>query len=303
MKLLPPIVSCRVNALHDREQPRLSGLYFSCLPAVSHEESKMPSAPSPSPVLSISRLTVRRGKVAVLRRLDWTVRPGEMWTILGPNGSGKTSLLNCLTGLLMPSEGRMELLGGVYGETDWIELRRRVGIVSNSLSRMVDDEETGLRVIASGASGQINHWGRIPAPVAARACRLALEARCLQVLDRSWAVLSQGERQRVLIARALMQSPGLVILDEPCAGLDPSARERLVQLMQRMATRKHGPALVLVTHHLEEIPPACTHALVLREGRVLASGPAPEVITSSVLTKAFRMKLEVTNTSGRWRAG
>ena len=255
-----------------------------------------------APVLALSGLTVRRGPVAVLRRLDWTVQPGEMWTILGPNGSGKTSLLNCLTGLLMPSEGRIELLGGVYGETDWIELRRRVGIVSSSLNRMVDDEETGLRVIASGASGQINHWGRISSTVAAAARSQAAAVRCEQVLDRPWAVLSQGERQRVLIARAMMQEPGLLILDEPCAGLDPAARERLLQLMQRMARQRSGPALVLVTHHLEEIPAACTHALILREGRALAAGPCAEVITSATLSRAFRMKLTVHQEGGRWRA-
>ncbi|HEX2748457.1 MAG TPA: ATP-binding cassette domain-containing protein, partial [Verrucomicrobiales bacterium] len=143
------------------------------------------------PVLDISGLTVTRRDTKVLRSLAWRVEPGEMWTILGPNGSGKTSLLSCLTGFLTPTAGRVTVLGETYGESDWIGLRRRIGIVSSSLRRMVDEEETALSVIGSGLSGQINYWGKLGRVETEAARRVAREVRCTAVLDRPWAVLSQ----------------------------------------------------------------------------------------------------------------
>ncbi len=259
--------------------------------------------PSETPILSVSGLTVHRGAVPVLRGLDWTVGHGEMWTILGANGSGKTSLLSCLTGLLMPTAGRIELLGGVYGETDWSALRRRLGLVSSSLSRMVDDAETGLRVIASGASGQINYWGKLTPGTTARARQLARLLRAQAALERPWAVLSQGERQRILIARALMSAPRLLILDEPCAGLDPAARARLLSLLQQLQSRRRQPlSIVLVTHHLEEIPPGCTHVLILKSGRVLACGPIRQTLTSEHLSAAMGCPIRLAHHSGHWSA-
>jgi len=206
-------------------------------------------------LLEIEGLTVRRGGTVVLRGLTWRVMPGEVWTILGPNGSGKTSLLSCLTGLLTPSSGVVRVLGERYGETDWIGLRRRIGMVSSSLRQRVDDEETALSVIGSGMSGQINYWGRLDAEEEAAARRMAGRMRCTALLGRRWEVLSQGERQRVLMARALVGEPALLILDEPCAGLDPAARERFLGLIGRMSGRGK-PGLVLVTHHVEEITAA-----------------------------------------------
>jgi iron complex transport system ATP-binding protein len=253
-----------------------------------------------APVLDVAGVTVSRGGTRVLRDLTWRVQPGEMWTILGPNGSGKTSLLSCLTGFLNPTAGRITVLGETYGESDWIGLRRRIGIVSSSLRRMVDDDETALSVIGSGLSGQINYWGRLtPAEIAA-ARHIARQIRCTAVLDRPWAVLSQGERQRVLIGRALVSHPALLILDEPCAGLDPLARQRFLTLIQQLATRPRGPALVFVTHHLEEIPPACTHILALRGGRALAAGTCAAVLTAPVLTKVFGTPVSVQKYGNYW---
>ena len=239
------------------------------------------------PILDVSKLTVTRRGTRVLRGLTWRVNPGEMWTILGPNGSGKTSLLNCLTGFLTPTSGQVSVLGETYGESDWIGLRRRIGIVSSSLQQMVDDDEPALNVIGSGLSGQINYWGRLNRTEAAAAARMAKRVKCAGVLDRPWAVLSQGERQRVLIGRSLMASPALLILDEPCAGLDPLGRQRFLEFVQELATARRGPALVLVTHHLEEIPPACTHVLALRSGRAVALGGRSEVLTAPVLSRVF----------------
>lgn len=238
-------------------------------------------------MLDVSGLTVTRRGTKVLRGLTWRVHPGEMWTILGPNGSGKTSLLNCLTGFLTPSGGQVKVLGETYGESDWIGLRRRIGIVSSSLQQMVDDDEPALNVIGSGLSGQINYWGRLDRREADAARRMARQVRCAAVLERPWAVLSQGERQRVLIGRALLAQPALLILDEPCAGLDPLARQRFLEFVQHLATVRRGPALVLVTHHLEEIPPACTHVLALRGGRAVAKGLRDSVLTAPVLGRVF----------------
>ncbi len=253
-----------------------------------------------APVLDVSGLTVTRGGTRVLQNLTWRVQPGEMWTILGPNGSGKTSLLSCLTGFLNPTAGRITVLGETYGESDWIGLRRRIGIVSSSLRRMVDDDETALSIIGSGLSGQINYWGRLTPAETAAARRTARQIRSTSVLERPWAVLSQGERQRVLIGRALISDPALLILDEPCAGLDPLARQRFLHFIQQLATRRRGPALVFVTHHLEEIPPACTHILALREGRAVAAGPCQEVLTAAVLSRAFGAPVSVSRRAGQW---
>jgi iron complex transport system ATP-binding protein len=250
-------------------------------------------------LLEIEGLTVRRGGPVVLRGLTWRVMPGEVWTILGPNGSGKTSLLSCLTGLLTPSSGVVRVLGERYGETDWIGLRRRIGMVSSSLRQRVDDDETALSVIGSGMSGQINYWGRLDAEEEAAARRMAGRLRCTGLLERRWEVLSQGERQRVLMARALVGDPALLILDEPCAGLDPAARERFLGLMGRMAGRGE-PGLVLVTHHVEEIPAACTHVLALRGGRVAAAGPVGEVLRSGEMSRVFGCRAEVGGGPGRW---
>jgi iron complex transport system ATP-binding protein len=254
-----------------------------------------------APILEVSRLTVTRRGTRVLRGLSWRVQRGEMWTILGPNGSGKTSLLNCLTGFLTPSGGSVAVLGETYGESDWIGLRRRIGIVSSALQQMVDDDEPALNVIGSGLSGQINFWGRLNAAEAAAARRMARQVRCTAVLPRPWAVLSQGERQRVLIGRALMAQPALLILDEPCAGLDPLARERFLQFVQQLAVSRGGPSLVLVTHHLEEIPPACTHVLALRGGRAVASGPVKEVLTPGVLGNVFGARVNLSGQGRQWR--
>lgn len=248
--------------------------------------------------LRISSLNVTRGGTRILRDISWQIQPGEMWTILGANGSGKTSLLSCLTGWLPASSGTVTVLGETYGESDWTELRRRVGVVSSSLRQQVDEDETALSVIASGISGQVNYWGTHTAAERRLAEQMARRLRCGSLLERPWQVLSQGERQRVLTGRALMQKPALLILDEPCAGLDPVARERFVSFMQGLAAdsvtgRKQTPAVILVTHHLEEIPPACTHVLALRNGRIEAKGPLSDVLRNETLSRVFGAPVRV----------
>ena len=252
-----------------------------------------------TPILDVHRLSVSRHGTPVLRGLSWQILKGQFWTILGPNGSGKTSLLSCLTGLLTPSSGTISVLGETFGDSDWIGLRRRIGIVSSSVRQLIDDSEPALSVIASGLHGQINYWGRLSPAELAAARRTAATFRCSHLASRPWGVLSQGERQRVLIARALISQPDLLILDEPCAGLDPVARSRFLQLISRLASRP-APAVILVTHHVEEIPAACSHVLTLRNGRTLAAGPAANTLSSTTLSRVFGAPVILSGSPGHW---
>ena len=262
-----------------------------------------------APVLALENLRVARGQTVILHDLSWRVERGEHWVILGANGSGKTSLLGALTAYLTPSAGTIQLLGATYGRgTDWRELRRRVGLVSSSLRQMLPDDEPARLTVLSGKDAQIQFWGRRPNP-AERAEALACleQVECAYLADRPWAVLSQGERQRVLVARALMARPTLMILDEPCAGMDPVARERFLAFVERLGRRvaadaPDAPTRVLVTHHVEEILPVSTHALLLREGRALAAGPVRRVLTSANLSATFGadLRLRRTRRDGRW---
>ena len=252
------------------------------------------------PILSVSGLNVTRRGTKILRGVTWTVNAGEMWTILGANGSGKTSLLSCLTGFLTPAAGVVTVLGETYGASDWTQLKKRIGLVSSSVRQRVEDTERPREIIGGGRYGQINFWGRLTREDQRQIATIARQVRCTTLLEREWAVLSQGERHRVLTGRALMAKPELLILDEPCAGLDPVARDRFVHFIQRLATQQRGPAVVLVTHHLEEIPPACTHVLALHKGAVAAAGPIREVLTNSLLGKIFGAPVRVSCPGGKW---
>lgn len=238
-------------------------------------------------VLNVQALSVVRGGQTILDQVSWRVERGQHWVILGANGSGKTSLLSALTAYLTPSSGVVEVLGAGYGRFDWRELRRRIGLVSSSIRQMIGDEVTGLEIVASGKNGIINPWRRSQAADRRAAAALLRRTETSALAERPWGVLSQGERQRILIARALLARPPLLILDEPCAGLDPVARELFVRFLDRLGRRRAGPALVLVTHHVEEIAPVFSHALLLRAGRVTAAGPIRTTLTTANLRQVF----------------
>ena len=250
-------------------------------------------------IIEIAGLRVERDAV-ILARIDWRVERGENWVILGANGSGKTSMLRVLTGYMPATAGEISALGETYGRYDWRDLRTRIGMVSSSIHEMMSGNETALKAVASGRSAQIGYWGEMTPGDRRTAASILRRVEALKLRDRPWGFLSQGERQRVLIGRALMARPKLLILDEPCAGLDPVAREHFVQFIQRLSRRRGGPALVLVTHHVEEITPAFSHVLILKGGRVLAKGPRDRVLTSANLSAAFGTPVRLSRRSGRY---
>jgi iron complex transport system ATP-binding protein len=246
------------------------------------------------PILSVSGLHIERGGTVILRQVDWRVERGQHWVILGANGSGKTSLLSALTGYLMPTDGEISLLGETYGCSDWRELRKKIGLVSSAIRQLMADDEPALETVASGKHAMIDYWGVISRGEKAAARRLLRAVECEYLAGRPWRVLSQGERQRVLIGRALMARPRMLILDEPCAGLDPAARENFLQFIQRLGRQENSPTLIFVTHHVEEIMPVFSHVLLLKAGGVLAAGKKAGLLNSENLSQAFnaRIKLE-----------
>ena len=251
-------------------------------------------------MLSVEGLHIERGGTVIIDDISWRVAGGQHWVILGANGSGKTSLLSALTGYLMPTAGEICLLGKRYGESDWRELRKRIGIVSSSVRQMMADEEAALETVASGKYAMIDFWGRVTRTEKAQALKLLKQVECEYLAERAWGVLSQGERQRVLIGRALMARPRVLILDEPCAGLDPAAREHFLQFLQRLGKQADAPTLVLVTHHVEEIMPAFSHVLVLKNGRVLAQGRKGSVLDAKNLSSAFHARMKLRKVGGRY---
>ena len=251
-------------------------------------------------ILTVENLRVERDGVKILDGVNWRVARGQHWVILGANGSGKTSLLSALTGYLMPTAGTISLLGKTYGESDWRELRKKIGIVSSSVRQMMSDDERALETVASGKYAMIDFWGRVTRTERKKALRLLKQVEAEYLAEREWRVLSQGERQRVLIGRALMAQPKVLILDEPCAGLDPAAREHFLQFLQRLGKNKNSPTLILVTHHVEEIAPVFSHVLVLKQGRVLASGKKSDALNSKNLSQAFGTKIKLSKTGSRF---
>jgi len=251
-------------------------------------------------VLTVLDLTVRRGATVILDHVSWQVRPGEHWVILGANGSGKTSLLSALTGYLTPTAGEVGVLGQRYGRSDWRELRKKVGLVSSAVRQMIPNDELALETVISGRYAMIDFWGDITTADRRRGMQILRDIECGPLAQRPWLFLSQGERQRVLIGRALMARPALLILDEPCAGLDPAAREHFLQFLEKLGRSPKPPTMVLVTHHVEEIMPVFSHVLVLKQGRVLASGKRRRALTAKILSRAFHAGIHLARRGNRY---
>jgi iron complex transport system ATP-binding protein len=252
------------------------------------------------PVLEIQNLGVTRNGTRILDRLHWSLLPRQHWVILGPNGSGKSSLLAALAGYLTPTEGQCSVLGQTFGECDWRDLRLHLGIVSASAASMVPPEEPAAYTVTAGKYAQFGLWGDPTAQDHREALRWLRYVEATHLANRPWEVLSQGEKQRVLIARALILKPKLLILDEPCAGMDPLAREAFLGFLQRLLHSPRQPSIVLVTHHVEEIVPGFTHALLLKRGKVHQAGPLAATLSSRSLKELFETPLQLRKKAGRF---
>jgi len=262
------------------------------------------SAGAPArPVVSLRDVAVVRDGRAVLADVDWEVFSGQRWVVLGPNGSGKTTLLHVAGMRLLPTRGTVEVLGERYGRTDARALRTRVALVSQALLRSLRPALAAHDVVLTGRHAALEPWWhRYGAADHARADDLLEMAGLGALGQRPFGVLSEGERQQVLLARALMGEPELLLLDEPAAGLDLGARERLVSRLAVLAADAAAPPLVLVTHHVEEIPPGVTHAALLRDGRLVRAGAAPAVLDSGAVSACYGLEVELTRDAGRWAA-
>jgi iron complex transport system ATP-binding protein len=255
------------------------------------------------PVLELAGVTVRRGRSTLVDDVDWTVEEDERWVVLGPNGAGKTTLLQVASAQIHPTAGVAGILGEVLGTVDVFELRPRIGLTSAALAERIPREERVHDVVVSASYGVLGRWReRYDELDHDRAGELLAGIGVRHLADRTFGTLSEGERKRVQIARALMTDPELLLLDEPAAGLDLGGREDLVSTLSALAMDEAAPATVLVSHHVEEIPPGFTHALLLRQGRVVAAGPLEEVLNEEVLSATFGMPLRLSHEDGRWAA-
>ena len=254
-------------------------------------------------VLELAGVTVRRGVATLLDSVDWMVEDDERWVILGPNGAGKTTLMQLCSAQSHPTSGVVGILGEVVGTVDLFELRPRIGWTSAAVADRIPRHELVRDVVVSASYGVVGRWREHYDELDHdRARSLLLEVGAGALLDRTFGTLSEGERKRVQIARALMTDPELLLLDEPAAGLDLGGREDLVSTLSSIALDEYAPATVLVSHHVEEIPPGFTHALLLRAGRVVAAGPLPDVMTDRLLSEAFGMPLVLREEDGRYSA-
>jgi len=247
-------------------------------------------------------VSVIRGRRTIVRNVCWTVPRGRHWAMVGANGSGKTTLLRTACGYLWPSRGTVELLGHAFGHVDLRELRKRVGWVSSAVHEMIPAKLSAVEVVLSGVYASLGLY-ETPSPGQCDRARDRLEAMEVRAMaDQAFGLLSLGEQQKVLIARALMARPELLVLDEPCAGLDLRWRESLLETVGALAGQPDGPTIVFVTHHIEEIAPVFADALALKAGRVLAAGPTGTVLTDAVLSEAFGLPVVVERTGRRYRA-
>jgi iron complex transport system ATP-binding protein len=254
-------------------------------------------------VLDFADVTIRRGQATLLNRVTWQVNGDERWVVLGPNGAGKTTLLQVAGAQIHPTEGYAGILDEVLGSVDVFELRPRIGITSAAIAERIPRAERVHDVVVSASYGVVGRWREAYDDLDhQRATDLLTEVGVIHLVDRTFGTLSEGERKRVQIARALMADPELLLLDEPAAGLDRGGREDLVSTLSVLAADEDSPATVLVSHHVEEIPPGFTHALLLRRGEVVSAGPLEEVVTAANLSSAFGMPLVLNHEDGRWNA-
>ncbi|WP_448656092.1 ABC transporter ATP-binding protein [Microbacterium lacticum] len=254
-------------------------------------------------VLEFADVVVRRNARNIVDHVDWTVADDQRWVVLGPNGAGKTTILQLAATLLHPTSGEVTILDERLGRTDVFELRPRIGFASSAMARRVPPEETVLDVVLTAAFSVLGRWNEEYETIDERRARRVLgEWKLDHLADRTFGTLSDGEQKRVQIARAVMTDPELLLLDEPTASLDLGAREELLGLLGGYAQAPTTPAMVMVTHHVEEIPVGFTHVLLLRDGAVVAAGPVEETLTAQNLSDTFGMPIALSVEDGRYAA-
>lgn len=256
-----------------------------------------------SEVVRLVDVTVVRDGKPILSNVDWQIEDSERWVIIGPNGAGKTTLLRILAAQLQPSSGSATVLNERLGEVNVFELRTRIGFASNSLSARIPNSETVLDAVMTASYAVTGRWNEDYDDVDERRARRVLgEWQLSEFANRAFGTLSDGERKRAQIARAVMPDPEILLLDEPVASLDLAAREHTVSIIGQYASAPSAPAIVMVTHHLEEIPAGFTHALILAAGRVFAAGPIDSTLTSDKISGAFGLQVTVTKENNRFTA-
>lgn len=257
----------------------------------------MPSA------LDFTDVVVRRDGRNIVDHVTWQVADDQRWVVLGPNGAGKTTLLQLADTLMHPTGGTVTILGETLGRTDVFEIRPRIGFASSAMARRLPRDETVLNVVLTAAYSVTGRWNEQYENIdERRALRVLGEWKLDQLADRTFGTLSDGEQKRVQIARAVMTDPELLLLDEPTASLDLGAREELLSLLSGYASSPTTPAMVMVTHHVEEIPVGFTHVLLIRDGGIVAAGPIAETLTAEALTDAFGMQISLSSEDGRYAA-
>lgn len=270
----------------------------------------VPLADAPAGAVCLAGVDLTLDGRQILSSVNFLVDEGQHWVVLGPNGSGKTTILQIIAGYQWPTRGRVSVLGRELGAVDVRELRREIGIVSTGLTRRIPEGDTCLQVVISGRFASLGLFYQRPTPQdASRAGELLARVGCEQLADRPFGALSAGERQRVMLARALMPSPRLLLLDEPTARLDIGGRESFFRSLRELmepSTVSAGdggsPTVLFVTHHIEEVIPVFTHALLLRQGRVVAAGPIAEALTSRTVSEAYDLSIQVVRRNGRFWA-
>ena len=256
-----------------------------------------------SPLVALEDVTVLRSGKAIIDRLSWSVNTGERWVIIGPNGAGKTTVLSLLSSYLFPSSGSVSILGDTLGRVDSAEIKMRVGMTSASLLSLLPEDERVGDIVLSSAYAVFGRWNEEYDPWdESRSSALLATLGVKELRDRLFFTLSEGEKKRVMIARALMPDPELLLMDEPAAGLDLGGREDLLQRISAFAADPSAPATITVTHHLEEIPAGTSHLLVLKSGRSFAQGPIEATLTSEMLSELYEIPLQLGSHLGRYFA-
>lgn len=254
-------------------------------------------------VLRFNNVSLTRDGRSILSNIDWTVEQGQRWVIIGPNGAGKTSLLRIAAAQLQPTAGQAEILGERLGSINVFELRTRVGFASSALASHIPNSETVQNAVMTASYGITGRWNeQYDAIDERRALRVLNEWGLAEFADRSFGTLSDGERKRTQIARAVMPDPELILLDEPVASLDLAAREQTVSIIGAYASEPSAPSMIMVTHHLEEIPAGFTHALLLTNGQIYAAGPIESTLTTEKVSEAFGIALTIGHENGRFTA-